>query len=294
MKSRCLVMVVASLLIAGTAIGQSNPQPNAQTAAARPGPETAATAASNAAPNAGVPKIRRTADGHPDLSGIWALSTAIPIDGLKRVVDGKATTSTFDRPRRRVEVQGALAATQAPEYKPEFRDKVKYLSDNESKTDPVFYCARPGTPRVGPPRRIVQLPGEVIFLYEDMSGDPYRVISTNGRAHNPNANPSFYGDSVGHWEGDTLVVDSTSFVDDTWFGENGNIHSDALHVIERYWLDGANLAYQVTVDDPKMLAKPWTSFARLIAPSDEPLSESPVCKEDDSQRLLNSDHHQQR
>jgi hypothetical protein len=293
MKSRCAIAMLAGSLVAGVAMGQSNAQPNSQIAAARPGPESA----SKAAPNAGMPKIRRTADGHPDLSGIWAFAISLPAGGLKRVVDGKVTTSTFDQSARHKvydNVKGALAWTPAPEYKPEFREKVKYLAANESKTDPVFYCARPGTPRIGSPRRIVQLPGEVIFLYEDISGDPYRVIPTDGRAHNPNANPSYYGDSVGHWEGDTLVVDSTNFVDDSWFGEDGHIHSDALHVIERFWLDGANLVYQVTVDDPKMLVKPWTNFAHVIAPSDEPLAESPACKEDDSQRLLNSDHHRQR
>ncbi len=68
-------------------------------------------------------------------------------------------------------------------YKPEFQAKVKDLIDHESRTDPVFYCGRPGVPRIGPPRKIVQLPNEVIFFYEDMSGDTYRVIPTDGRKH---------------------------------------------------------------------------------------------------------------
>ena len=90
------------------------------------------------------------------------------------------------------------------------------------------------------------------------------------------ANPSYYGDAVGHWDGDTLVVETTNFVEDTWFGEEGYFHSDAMRVIERLWRVGENLAYQVTVDDPKVLTQPWTNFTHLIKPSTEPLEESPV------------------
>jgi hypothetical protein len=67
-----------------------------------------------------------------------------------------------------------------------------------------------------------------------------------------------------------------------------------MHVIERLWRVGENLAYQVTVDDPKVLTEPWTNFTHIIKPSNEPLEESPVCKEDDGHRLLNLDHHLQR
>jgi hypothetical protein len=274
------VAFLISLTIASLAMAQS--------AAQKPAP---------GATNAATSQIHRTADGHPDLSGLWTFAISLPAGGLKRVVNGEATTASFDQSaRHRVyeNVKGALPWTPAPAYKPEFQEKVKYLAANESKTDPVFYCARPGIPRIGSPRRIVQLPKEVMFFYEDVSGDPYRVIPTDGRAHNPNANPSYYGDSVGRWEGDTLVVDATNFVGDSWFGEEGYIHSDALHVVERFWLDGANLVYQVTVEDPKMLTKPWTNFAHVIAPSDEPLAESPACKDEDGDKLLNSDHHRQR
>ncbi len=182
----------------------------------------------------------------------------------------------------------------APSYKPEFQAKVKHLSDNESKLDPVFYCDRPGIPRIGPPRRIIQLSNEVVFLYEDISGDPYRVIPTDGRAHRKDSNPSYYGDSVGHWEADTLVIESTNFVESTWFGEEGYFHSDAMRVTERFWRVGENLAYQVTVDDPKVLTAPWTLPVRVVRPTNEPLEESPRCVESDGPRLLNSDHHGQR
>ena len=91
------------------------------------------------------------------------------------------------------------------------------------------------------------------------------------------------------------MVESTNFVDDTWFGEEGYLHSDRMRVIERLWLTPEhNLAYQVTVEDPVVLTKPWTNFARVIPPNNDPIEESPTCKEDDGKRLLNLDHHQQR
>ena len=253
-------------------------------------------AAPAAKPAAEVSKIRRVSDGHPDLSGIWTFAISIPPGAIAKTVNGKTTVVQFDQSARHkpADIPGALAWTKEPSYKPEFRAKVAELAANESKVDAVFYCGRPGVPRIGSPRRIVQLPGEFIFLYEEISGDAYRIIPADGRKHRADANPSYYGDAVAHWEGDTLVVDTTNFVDETWFGEEGYLHSNAMHVTERLWRVGDDLGYQVTVDDPKVLTQPWTNFPHLIKPSDEPLQESPVCKDDDGNRLLNLDHHRQR
>ncbi len=248
-------------------------------------------------PGSATAKMHRTADGHPDLSGIWSFAISLPPGPVTKVVDGKVTVEKADQSARYSnpnQAKGALPWTSKPSYKPEFQAKVQYLATNESKVDQVFYCGRPGTPRIGPPRRIVQLPGEMIFLYEDISGDPYRVIPTDGRPHRKDPNPSYYGDSVARWEGDTLVVDSTGFVDDSWFGEDGYFHTAAMHVIERFWKDGDNLIYQVTVDDPNVLTQPWTEAPHVVKPSTEPLEESPACKDDDGKRLLNLDHHLQR
>jgi hypothetical protein len=243
-------------------------------------------------------KMKRDAAGHPDLSGNWTFGIDLPHGDIIIVKDGQQTRAHYDQTARHHasdNVPGALAWEKAPSYKPEYQEKVKYNFEHESKVDPVFYCDKPGTPRIGSPRKIVQLPKETIFLYEDISGDTFRIIPTDGRGHRKDANPSAFGDAIGHWEKDVFVVETTNFVDDTWFGENGYIHSDQMKSIERLWLDpDGNLVYQATVEDPVMLTKPWTNFARVIPPNNDPIEESPKCQEDDAQRLLNLDHHLQR
>jgi len=277
MKRNNAIVLAAVLLIVNIAVAQQVAAPAAKPAAA-------------------VSKIRRVADGHPDLSGVWTFAISIPPGPITKIVNGQTTVVRADQSARHkpADIPGALAWTKEPSYKPELRAKVADLAAHESKVDPVFYCGRPGVPRIGSPRRIVQLPGEFIFLYEEISGDAYRIIPADGRKHRADANPSYYGDAVAHWEGDTLVVDTTNFVEEGWFGEEGYFHSDAMHVTERLWRLGDDLAYQVTVDDPKVLTQPWTNFPHLIKQSDELLQESPVCKDDDGNRLLNLDHHQQR
>jgi len=234
---------------------------------------------------------------HPDLSGVWSYAIDRAPAALKKEVNGTVTILKIDQSARHgdaTSARGVRPSTRTPSYKPEFLAKVKDLSDHQSKTDPVFYCGKPGVPRIGPPRKIVQLRNEMIFLYEDISGDPYRIIPTDGRPHRARANPSHYGDSIGKWEGDVFVVDARNFVDDTWVGEDGYFHSDTLRVIERIWKDGENLVWQATVEDPMVLAAPWTMPPRLTRPSTDPLEESPKCVETDGSKLLNDDHHLQR
>ncbi len=233
---------------------------------------------------------------HPDLSGTYAFGIDLPPVALKVETKQGAQVKTIDQSARwgNQKIEGALASTPAPAYKKELQAKVKDLIDHESKTDPVFYCGRPGVPRVGSPRKIVQLPNEMIFFYEDISGNTFRIIPTDGRAHRKDANPSYYGDSVGHWEGKVFVVDVTNFVEDTWFGEDGYFHSDQLHVTERLWKQGENLAGQAIVEDPKVLSAPWVMPARLVKPSTEAIDESPKCVETDAPKLVNNDHHGQR
>src|ERR1700730_293920 len=122
--------------------------------------------------------VHRTADGHPDLSGGWTFGIDLAPAGLKKVVDGKLTTITLDQSaRHRVaeNVPGALPWTKAPSYKPEFLERVSDLAAHESKVDGVFYCGRPGVPRIGSRRAVRQAAGGVLFLFEEIFRDPHRI-----------------------------------------------------------------------------------------------------------------------
>jgi len=246
---------------------------------------------------AGNTTAKRAGASHPDLSGVWTYAIDRAPASLKTEVNGSVSVKAIDQSARHgdaTSLRGVLPSTPKPSYKPAYQAKVKELSDHESKLDPVFYCGKPGVPRIGPPRKIVQLPTETIFFYEDISGDPYRIIPTDGRKHRDRANPSHYGDSVGKWEGDVFVVDVRDFVEDTWIGEDGYLHSSEMRVVEKLWKDGSNLVWQATVEDPVVLTAPWVMPPRLIKPSSEPLEESPKCVETDGSKLLNDDHHGQR
>ena len=249
----------------------------------------------------------RLADGHPDLNGIWATDGGIPNFPVSRSDGSISITGPpigVVRSRAggpgRAGGQGAAPgptarpAPNVPSYKPEFRAKVKELLENESKVDAVFFCGRPGLPRLGPPQQVVQTPGQVVFLYEDLAGQVFRVIPTDGRAHRTRIEPSYSGDSVGHWEGDTLVVEARNFVEHTWLGEGGYFHTSALKVIEKLHRDGDRLVYQAIADDPSVLIEPWVMTPVNLKRSTVPLEESLDCKEVSSPHLLNNDHHGQR
>jgi len=131
-------------------------------------------------------------------------------------------------------------------------------------SDPVFQCFPPGVPRIylfNFPMQIVQIPGQVLMLFEY---DHFvRRIYTDGRSHDAELGPLWMGDSIGKWEGDTLVVDTTNFNDKTLIDRVGRPHSNALHVVERIRrVDQNSLEIAFNVDDPKAYSKPWG--AKLI------------------------------
>jgi hypothetical protein len=126
--------------------------------------------------------------------------------------------------------------------------------------DPILKCYPPGVPRIlliPFPMRIIQIPGQVIMLFEY---DHFiRHIFLNRRQHPKDLNPTWMGDSIGWWEGDTLVVDTVGFNDKTWLDQVGHPHSDALHVIERIRrVDSYTLRDDITIDDPKAYTRAWS------------------------------------
>jgi hypothetical protein len=120
-------------------------------------------------------------------------------------------------------------------------------------------CFPPGTPRIylQPfPMEIVQTPARVLMIFE--FNHFIRQIWTDGRGHNTDLGPTWFGDSIGHWEGDTLVVDTIGLNDKTWIDRAGHPHSDQLHVIERMRRPEQNtLQVALTMEDPKAYTKPW-------------------------------------
>ena len=125
--------------------------------------------------------------------------------------------------------------------------------------DPTVHCLMPGIPRVVGmpfPLEIIQTPNKIVILYEAFR--TFRVIPTDGKLVGGESAPSFNGDSVGHWEGDTLVVDVKNFNGKIWGPGNMKVTSDKYHVVERYTLVGDTLQYQVVIDDPGVLTGPFS------------------------------------
>ena len=133
------------------------------------------------------------------------------------------------------------------------------------KDDPTLRCVPTafGTLNVrlwnvGAVGQIVATPKLVVLLSETFHD--YQLVPTDGRPHRDDQPPTYRGDAVGHWDGDTFVVDVTNFTDDTWMSAEGRVsfHSDALHIVERYRrVDAETLEIEATVEDPKVLTGPW-------------------------------------
>jgi hypothetical protein len=244
----------------------------------------------------------RGPDGHPDLNGSWG-APELPVSSHQ---DDKGNFY-IDTP---VEKGGTAVIYDAtldqqlehpvdrnpPSYKPEALAKVKEYASDKVKYDPAFHCKPFGVPRVGAPRQIVQTPTLTVLLYdvEDSPPGSYRLVPTDGRQHRTDVDPSYFGDSIGHWDGDTLVVDVTHFNDDTWLSNgagnqtgSGYFHTDALHVVERYTRKGDTLRWEATVEDPKVLTKPWIVSPRTQILTDKMIYEEPICEERESKHIVN-------
>jgi hypothetical protein len=161
----------------------------------------------------------------------------------------------------------------------------KYHGDdpNTVLSDPVFQCFPPGVPRIylyNFPVQIVQIPGQVLMLFEY---DHFvRRIYTDGRPHDKEQGPLWMGDSIGKWEGDTLVVDTVNFNDKTLIDRVGRPHSDSLHLVERIRrIDPASMEIDFTVDDPKAYAKPWGTKLIFVLKPDWKIMEQ-VCEDNAS------------
>src|SRR5262249_1528686 len=134
----------------------------------------------------------------------------------------------------------------------------KLMKSRKSQDDPEANCLPTGIPRVAPyPWRIVQTPSHVFFLFEG-NIHSYRQIFADGRNHPEDPDPTWYGHSIGHYEGDTLVVDTIGFNDKFWFDFRGHPHSEQLHTLERYnRISLGQLEVLTTIEDPAYYTKPF-------------------------------------
>ncbi len=188
----------------------------------------------------------RTRDGQPDLQGVWQAETTASYDI-------EAHAATLGMPAG----TGIVVGGEIP-YTPEAAAKRKQNFQNRAAEDPNNKCFLPGVPRANYmpfPLQIFQTAKDVAILYEFVHA--YRLIPLDGSKH-PDDVDFWMGDSRGHWEGDTLVVDVSDLNDQTWFDASGNFHSGALHVVERYTRTGPDtIGYEATMEDPKVFTRSW-------------------------------------
>ncbi|PYU19158.1 MAG: hypothetical protein DMG32_25005 [Acidobacteria bacterium] len=263
-----------------------------------------ASAAAAAIKAAAAKPTPRAADGHPDLNGYWIYpefdksahldsngNFYIDVPPDKGGTLPKLDASLSEQLQHQVDPN-------PPPYKPEAWAKVKELASDGVHTDPAFRCRPLGVPRAGAPRQIVQTPKLTLILYQIDAGDgdqpgSYRLVPTDGRPHRTDVDPSYFGDSIGHWEGDTLVVDVTHFNDDTWLaaipgqGGSGYFHTEALHVVERYTRTGDTLRWEATVEDPNVLTKPWKMTPQTEVLTQDMIYEQPICEERETPHIVN-------
>ena len=185
----------------------------------------------------------------------------------------------------------APPAANFPKYKQEFLAKVKDLSERQVEVDTALQCQPPGVPRIGPPAKIVQTAREVLFLYDDVNGSFFRIIPTDGRTHRKDLPASYLGDAVGRYEGDTLVVETVNFNEETWLSDNGAFHTKDLKVIERVRRVGDTVQYEATAYDPAVLVEPWKERTQTLWLTDREIEESPRCEDRDLDLIKDGSHH---
>jgi hypothetical protein len=193
------------------------------------------------------PAIPRTADGRPNLSGVWQVINTAAWD-----IQGHNAQKG---------VPGGIGVVEGDEipYQPWAAEKKKQNYESRMTADPEGKCYLPGVPRIMYmpfPFQIVQTGDRVVMLFEYVHA--IRYLHMNGNEHPEGHIDWWLGDSRARWEGDTLVVDVVHFNEDTWFDRAGNFHSDALHLVERFTPTGPDhIDYEVTVEDPKVFTRPW-------------------------------------
>jgi hypothetical protein len=224
-------------------------------------------------PNLSAPAPRT--NGHPDLSGVWQVEATSAAEmerlfGALRAVSVPGDDIVSDS-KYFLNVLADAPANSSP-MRAETQELFQRLAATRGTSSPTVNCLPPGLTQadLGPaPLKIVQTPGLIVVLYEAFGG--HRQIYLDGRALPADSQPLWLGYSIGHWEGDTLVVDSRGFNDKSRLDALGHPHSEALHVIERFHRrDLGHMDLSLTVDDSQMYLRPFTVSVvdRLVPDSD--------------------------
>ena len=240
----------------------------------------------------------RGPDGKPDVTGVWGRAGQGGTAGQKATASDNAVQSAFYTRTGglyALEIDGSVmrkGERNKPMYRPEYWEKVRTLRKNVLKDDPDFQCMPEGVPRMGPPQEILRQGNRIALLYSNFNGagtpKPYYRVVRLDRPHDTERaqQQTFRGDSVGHWEGDTLVVDTVGFNDETWItSRNGYFHSTDMRVLERFTRNGDSMKYQVTVEDPTVLLEPWVWEPQQLTLNKNPdamLEEDYPCSERDA------------
>jgi len=237
-------------------------------------------------------------DGHPDFNGTWDHWGGIEFVRPQTLADGSVCiigcppAAGGRRPSAPPASPPAPPpAASFPKYKPEFLAKVKDLEARQVQLDTALRCQPAGVPRIGPPNKIVQNAREVVFLYDDINGSFFRIIPTDGRPRRKDLPTSYLGDAVGRFEGDTLVVETVNFNDDTWLADNGAFHTRNLRVIERFHRIGDTIDYRAEAHDPAVLAEPWAKAPQAMWITDQELEESARCEDRSMPHMVDGSHH---
>jgi hypothetical protein len=158
-----------------------------------------------------------------------------------------------------------------PLYRPEHWDELQALDMWTNRDDPVMTCLPLGIPRQGSPSRIFHTENDITMIYRggvDGAGGyaEFRMVDLNKTEHAEDDQYaySYFGRPIARWEGDTLVLESIGFSDETWLGRGGYIHSDQMRIIERFTRTGDQMIYEIIVDDPEYLVEPWVLYPRTM------------------------------
>ena len=210
----------------------------------------------------------RTADNRPDLNGIWQAVGSAHFD-----LEGHAADFSPSLEMGALgAVPGGLGVVVGGEipYKQEAMAQRQANRENQLLYDPVVRCYMPGIPRatLQPyPLQIVQTPDYILFAYEFASAS--RIVYMSRPDFEAPAD-AWMGHSRGRWDGETLVIDVTSQVPETWLDRSGNYHSNSIRVEERYTATSeSHLQYEATITDPEIFERPWTIRAPLYRRVDE-------------------------